>query len=117
AGLMSDFAEEQLRRSRGGQVSFAFDAATGAPVSMKLQAGADTVFSTTDHVEEGRALNSFWTDSLELSTPVSGGANLLEVQNLQKGYVAAYSSLATGAHDAQSNGKWASWTSGLGDGL
>jgi len=84
---------------------------------MKLQAGSDTVFSTTDHVEEGRALNSFWTDSLDLSTPVAGGANLLETENLQQGYVAAYSSLATGAHDAQSNGKWASWTSGLGDGL
>ena len=39
------------------------------------------------------------------------------MQNLQKGYLAAYSSLAMGAHDAQGNGKWASWTSGLGDGL
>jgi hypothetical protein len=117
AGLMSDFAEEQLRRARGGQVSFAFDRSRNAPVSLTLRAGSDTVFATTDRIEDGRALHAFWTDSVDLGSSVSGGASLLEVPNLEKGFLATYSSLATGSHPGELDGKWANWIAGLGEGL
>jgi TraG-like protein, N-terminal region len=117
AGLLSDYAEGQLRRARGGEVSFSFNPATGEPVGMRVQAGAETVFATTDRSETGRSVSTFLNDSLDLTSSITGGAALLEKGALEKGYLAAYDSLASDRHDSESAGRWAAWTDSLGKGL
>lgn len=117
AGLLSDFAESQLQRARGGEVSFSFDPATGQPLGMRIQAGSETVFTATDRTESGRSVSAFFHDSLDLSSSISGGAALLEKGALEKGYLAAYDSLASDRHDGESAGRWAAWTANLGEGL